>query len=401
MKLNLRDKRILHISHNDTDGKMCQVLTNILLSLSDANNESIIKSADFINVYTPIEMFKLIDDSIHNKTYFNEYDVVLVTDLNINREDLDKIKFILKDKFYFIDHHQSNLVKEGEFKYEDTNCYIQYMSNVKECATSLYHKLLRDTFEFVDSYYFSFPLYQSPLIEEVVDITRLYDTYSFKGEEVDNPSSKYATRFNRLVGLFDTQGYLDYLTNYLTKSILITSIDRLLGYHKRDRLIGAILDHQEEEEKKYIEKKLKNIVKIKAPLFIKHLVMPHEEYIKHGEASFKKPVDTLVNPDLDLYYILAENHQSALGNAICEQSENPSIAFMISDKSVSIRTSSDDIDISKIASLMDGGGHLKASGFPLTPENMIEIAKTHLRQIGEAYSANLANTIYHISDIEK
>lgn len=60
--------------------------------------------------------------------------------------------------------------------------------------------------------------------------------------------------------------------------------------------------------------------------------------------------------------VLADNYLSELGN--CLSKLNPELDFiaMVNQKSISYRTTKDDIDLSKIAKHFGGGGHPKASG---------------------------------------
>lgn len=78
--------------------------------------------------------------------------------------------------------------------------------------------------------------------------------------------------------------------------------------------------------------------------------------------------------------VFAESNISELGNTMCENNPNIDFAMIISiDKSISFRTVKDNVDVSGIAKSLNGGGHKKAAGSPITEEIKDRLIKELLK----------------------
>ena len=62
---------------------------------------------------------------------------------------------------------------------------------------------------------------------------------------------------------------------------------------------------------------------------------------------------------------MADSHTSELGNILCERHEELDFVAIIKKETVSLRTVKDNVNLTDIAKQFGGGGHPKASGFPL------------------------------------
>ena len=67
---------------------------------------------------------------------------------------------------------------------------------------------------------------------------------------------------------------------------------------------------------------------------------------------------------------MADSHTSELGNILCERHEELDFIAIIKQGAVSLRTVKDDINLTDIAKQFGGGGHPKASGFPLGKDKL-------------------------------
>ena len=71
-------------------------------------------------------------------------------------------------------------------------------------------------------------------------------------------------------------------------------------------------------------------------------------------------------------YIFADNYASEIGNTACITHPDIDFCVIIMGSVVSLRTTSDTIDVSEIAKRYGGGGHQKASGFSINVERSLE-----------------------------
>ena len=81
----------------------------------------------------------------------------------------------------------------------------------------------------------------------------------------------------------------------------------------------------------------------------------------------------LIIKDFKLYKIgivIADSYTSELGNTLCERHEELDFVAIIKQGTVSLRTVKDDINLTDIAKQFGGGGHPKASGFPLDKDKL-------------------------------
>lgn len=363
MKLELNDKKVLHISHNDTDGRMCHVLSKYIEKHAGIGVEFTLST-----ISNPSNLLPTIQDLIMTEK-ISDYDMVLITDLTITPQILSWIDYSHHtDKFKMIDHHRTPLVPVGESKYSSENCHIEYFTTKQECATSLYYdKLYLYILSIASKGVVRNYINTRGVLEDItklmqlVEITRLYDTYAFTISEKMHEFSQYAERFNLLVKVLDRDDYIDYILKYLASKL--KGINNLLGnsrYESCDieRFIGGILDKEESSEKEYIQKKLEDLVATEVPEEIKNLIYK---------------IGSIPDTKLEFVMVIAEKYQSSLGNAICEFRDTPTIAVMLSNDAISMRTSNDNIDISRLASIMSGGGHPKAAGFPVNYDVRQEI----------------------------
>ena len=74
--------------------------------------------------------------------------------------------------------------------------------------------------------------------------------------------------------------------------------------------------------------------------------------------------------------VFAEQYISELGNKLCEYNNDVDLIAIINpSKSISYRTIKPDVDVSQIAEIFGGGGHIKASGSNITDKQRKNILK--------------------------
>lgn len=153
---------------------------------------------------------KYIDDgSIY------DYDKVFVTDICI-KEPL--LSYIDKDEklrnlIIVLDHHKSE-IEEGNNKYDFVNIVVENEKG-KTSGTSLFYEYL------IDNGY----LEHNDTLDELVELTRQYDTWEWK-DKYNNPKAR------KLHILFEVLGYQEY-------------IKRMSRVIDEDRLVNFNLDEQD------------------------------------------------------------------------------------------------------------------------------------------------------------
>ncbi len=147
---------------------------------------------DYVTCKT-FEVNKNVKEKIDDGSIY-DYDYIFVTDICIKEPLLKEIDndSRLKNKIIILDHHKSE-IEEGNDKYEWVNIIVE--KNGSKCSgTSLFYEYLREK-----GY-----LEYNKTIEEMVDLTRQYDTGEWK-EKYNN----YKAR--KLHILFEVLGYENYI----------------------------------------------------------------------------------------------------------------------------------------------------------------------------------------------
>ena len=140
---------------SDPDGIGCVLLS--LLSFKDVS---------YTLCKNNLELDEKIGDFLEQEDLTN-YERVYITDLCPSKSLLEKMAFINAKLFQVYDHHLTSL-KEKEIP-----SFVYIGDDEKDCAMSIfYQELLKD-----------FPvLKENKTLEELVNLTRLHDTWEWKKE---------------------------------------------------------------------------------------------------------------------------------------------------------------------------------------------------------------------------
>ena len=157
---NLFKKNILSISHLDMDGYGCQIALRKFYGEFQKMNIT----------YGNIKKYIRILDEILTRT---SYDIVYITDLNFNKEELKEL-YIITNKykdtmFYYIDHH----IIDIDYKRLITNNFKLLVSD-KASATKLVYKYLSKKYNIKDKE-----------LETFIDYINAYDIW-LKDKEPNN-----------------------------------------------------------------------------------------------------------------------------------------------------------------------------------------------------------------------
>ena len=244
---------------------------------------------------------------------------LLDTDLSIYRyiyiTDLS-----LSEKTYDLINNSAFKYKFKVFDHHKTHLFAtkyDYVTiDINECGTTLFYKYLSKNKRFKKS------------VKEYVEHIKNIDLWLWQKN-----NDMIAKDINNLFDIYGRNRYIDEITKKLKKhSFKISKFEKkllLLEQSKIDR---------------YILKKEEEMIKIKFGGLIAGLVF-------------------------------CERYKSELGNSIC--SNHPEIDYIIMINlagGISFRCSKD-LDISEIAVKLNGGGHKKACGAPISNEERVKIIK--------------------------
>lgn len=147
---------------------------------------------DYVTVKT-FEVNQKVGAKIEDGSIY-DYDFVFVTDVCIKEPLLKQISEDerLKDKILVLDHHKSE-IEEGNDKYDFVNIIVENEKG-KTSGTSLFYEYLTD-----NGY-----LEKNETLDELVELTRQYDTWEWK-----NIYNNYKAR--KLHIIFEVLGYQEYI----------------------------------------------------------------------------------------------------------------------------------------------------------------------------------------------
>jgi len=340
-KVILEGLNIKHYSHTDLDGVFPIILTKKILSL---NPKAFLKGTQKYFNIEPNELYNEIEKSIV-EIKNGECDLVIITDLTFNQKEYSLIhNFGLDDHFLIFDHHVSDLFPKYTSEFLTDNITIkthdidQDGNKFQLCGTRLYYDYL------IRCGYIDPSDLHLASFEQFVELVRLYDTYEFNEKmNANNPMAKEAPRLNSLYHLLG----IDLFTQYLTDFGLGDYSSVFIGTMKYP-YIEALLANAENEEKKYIDKRVKAAE-------IRDMVIDYTTY--------------------SIAVTFAEKNQSEIGRILYENGAD--IAVMIGANAFSLRTKKGSgINLCKIAKSMYGGGHVESAGFPMTNKIVSSIFDT-------------------------
>lgn len=233
-----------------------------------------------------------------------QYSKIFITDLSVNSEvakELDKIS----NKICLLDHHIS-----AEFlnDYSWANVYVK-LNNRKTCGAEL---LLNYLYENMNQNNID----KNHRIFDFVEITRRYDTW----EWYDVYNDDIPKKMNDLMYIKGKDEFTDEML------IKIKSGEELF-----DTIDIALLKFRQKEIEREID----------------------------------KLDDKIVTTDILGYkagVVFTQNFISEVGNQLSERHPELDFIAIINGSSISFRTAKDDVNVSEIAKVFGGGGHVKASG---------------------------------------
>lgn len=307
-------------THNDLDGVGCGIIAKIAFNEEVEIRYNSVSSLD----YQITRYFEKTNEKQKKE------DFLFITDLSINEDNSKTVDQFVKDgnKAMLIDHHKTSL-RFNDYTWGFVR--VEYEDGRLTCATSLFYEYL------IQHQY----LQPSKVIEEFIELVRLYDTWEW--EKQKNIKAK---QLNDLL-------YMTSIEEFEEKMVLRLQQSDTFEFNEFEE---KLLQMEEDKLGRYIRRKKREVVQT----FI-------------GEYCTG--------------IVHAESYHSELGNELGkEYAYLDYIAILnMGGKKISFRTIHDHVDVSAVAMQFGGGGHAKAAGcsineeayelyvhkvFPLTPIKM-------------------------------
>lgn len=352
---------LLIVHHNDLDGEAANIVINHLMKTTFSHQYPNLK---IINISCYKDANEIIDILDMNKNCMigeglNITDI-LIYDLSISKEVAEELENREELKsIVMIDHHKSAM--EHAIK--------PWQLVIAHDETSFIRA--RSASELTFHYYISklFNIYNNDTYEycvQFLSLVSLYDTYAWNNEI-----------FNK--------GYMDFVSN--------------------NDLFGKIIT-DEVNESIYNIKGIAGISDCANKLNVFFKSVPIDKFTEHvekwmyrqcalidekvdliydiGNQNIEKIIDTvrdnyrifsvkMPKRNISILTCFTSIYQSEIGKFFYDKFNDIDVILMIdmNNHSISMRTNKKDIDLSKIAKRLNGGGHPKAAGFPFDPSIVI------------------------------
>lgn len=302
--------KYLLITDSDLDGVGCAILMGIFFP----NNHTQFCTAKDVNQC----VCAVMDEGV-----INNYEKVFITDLSVNADNAIKISVhngsLNTEHIQLLDHHNTAMwlvdnhwanvaVKTSEGTLTcGTRLFWEYIQNnhpdvIDRCSEALIHKC-----------------------HKFVELVRLYDTFEWK---TNNILGTGPVDLNYLLSVYERKEFIDNFISRITDDSIESSL-----FSQDDTGIAKCM-------------------RIKKSKYFKHKM---------------KVMQTITYEGYTVAVVYADEYVSELGNYICEQDNTVDFAVLISveNETVSLRSTKDDVDVSKIAKKFGGGGHKHAAGYVL------------------------------------
>ncbi len=314
-----KEKRILLFTHGiDIDGYGCAVLAKLVwgdkVDVVFADNNDL--DDKFVHIW--------------GQTHFKDHSQVFVTDhcptyalCNM----IDK-KASLRKKMQVIDHHNTRIGKQDKFdwvKITDANA-----EGLKECGTSLFYQYLVQ----------AGLLKKTETLDEFVDLTRLFDTWTWQASE-KRDDAKMLDSFGAVL---DKEKYIDYM---------VEKVKNNQTFKFNDNEKACLQNYMTVELPKKVDE------------YISKMQIVDFEGKKAG------------------YVEILDKFKNYIGEKLKSLPLGEKLDFMlmpIQDRgTVSLRSIKEDCDVGAIAAKYGGGGHKAAASIPKWNFKKIEkqIVKEH------------------------
>lgn len=382
MKYIVNEGQILHITHNDSDALGCSLVVEYYrmqenyksedskYSYLPIHNFNSVESANqkielinsvlttlFMHTHTDNYEFDIPDDILTKfKELTNGYNyndmgmlsipgIIIVSDLAVDITKIGRLYMLCNDfkiDLIYVDHHTSNLINHNPMR----GLYIQSTddNNIPRSACKYLFDILKD-----DDYKTSIINNYDAFYNLINDISR-YDTWLWKTNPINNDENYTTILITEIGSIYEA---FESIRHHLLYKENIT--DGLMDIDQFSILIENSINRQNQTIKKY----MKNVV-----------------YDNGCNLGFQE--NEYINAKFALI-ILPENFGNNIMEEIYTNYDHPIdvvIGLYPSSRQLTFRRSRTcDIDLSKLASIYGGGGHVSASGATLDTYTFIRFIK--------------------------
>lgn len=261
-----------------------------------------------------------VSEIIKNGSY-KKYDEIFITDLTLDKRTCELIMSTgNSERFHTFDHHAFDLSANN---YPFGVAISRNDEGVNECATSLIYKYLCERYP---------ETFDNSAMREYTELVRLNDTWDWA--KTNNIDAKNLSELHSILG--------------------------------RDNYISTYLDSlKNNKEKFYYTNDQKYLLKIEQDRINRYLEET-EKTMFHATLCGKR-----------CGIVFAESHRSILGNYLTEKYSHliDYVIIINMQQGISLRSRTEDVDVSQIAAIYGGGGHVKAAGAPMDNKLKKEVIK--------------------------
>ena len=265
-----------------------------------------------------------IHEIIKSQSY-KKYDEIFVTDLTLDKKTCDLIMSTGdSDKFHTFDHHAFDLSAN---EYPFGVAISRNDEGVNECATSLFYKYLVERYP---------ETFDNTAMREYTELVRLNDTWDWA--KTNNQDAKNLSELHSILGR----------DNYIETYLEFLKTNKEKFYYTPDQ--QYILKIEQDRITRYLEET--------------------EKTMFHATLCGKR-----------CGIVFAESHRSILGNYLTEKYSHliDFVVIINMQQGISLRSRTEDVDVSEIAAIYGGGGHIKAAGAPMDNKLKKEVIKMILK----------------------
>lgn len=280
---------------------------------------AILTKLAFTNVEIEYCGYDTIDKKVRDyiKKKDSDYVFVLITDISVNNETAKLLD--IRKNVQLIDHHRTALDLN---KYSWCNVSVLNENGIKTSGTELLYNYLKanNRLQQIDA-------------DRFVEVITNYDNWEWTKMGAKGLISK---QVNDLYNIYSRDKFITWCVSQLHDEVFPR-------FYAADTFL---LQAKQTEIEKYVKRKNKQLIKT--------------------DFNCKK-----------CGIVFADKYISELGNDLCELNSDIDFVCIINlgEKKVSYRTCREDIDVSEIAKLFDGGGHKQASGSTFTEELQLKVVE--------------------------
>lgn len=260
-------------------------------------------------------------------------DILMISDLSVSDSNLaselfEKFGVDFGVRVEILDHHTSALWLNRLGGHVCTE-----LNGRSTCGTELVYEFCKQSDEF------SFPAEIQECIERFVEVVRLWDTWDWTLKTTCKDDKYLAEGFDQLSKYLQPNDFMKLMSFNLCAGELLDE--------KTQQLMNTLLE------------------------------------IKHRE--IKSKLSVIQDVEFCGYrtgIVFSDKYESDIGNELCKKGYEVGMIIDLYDNTVSLRSIDENVDVSNIAVMYNGGGHAHAAGFPLNygqgSEGVIDAVVDHL-----------------------